>query len=546
MGLRTQDTDLKVYCCECTTGAALWCDKCRLAFCFECWGKVGHHNQTDAIHAMRAIKTMYKSPKTPWGFASDMFDYGEPEKLPIPNNHGVTDGTPVQPRVEPDRTRYDDYPLGEYYMDSDGRLKSLPGGSAALSPLKSNFAPATGLALKMRLRESVTMAPRIRALSAKGEPRARYDGGDVVDLESVPSTVKGSKKLKGGSPGKVSVSGAPLEIRTEKKRLLLSLNTGAGTATGTSTVTSHSYIQRSTSPYSGMTDTSTEDVAAMKRAVSMGSRLVDADAALGSVESLGNVAAMGASGSAAANNAPFKDTFSSAAASESRAVPGGDLMTDSDIVLSASLSASLEGGGGNSGQPAPGTVQIHAEASGDQIVEGYIAAVIQTSERFKVEEEERKEKVIAQSGIDTDFKARMHAQALKRMHSYEFAGPRVQQPRPHSPPPALNLGLNPVSIGGIAGSRKPPKTAVLLHMHTNEVPSSISASRRGIVVDDGNRSPKADTNTMNVSDMYYNIEKMLGLKHDNATGGDTPLGGRESAVFNGKIVYVRSSKSSQG
>jgi hypothetical protein len=490
------------------------------------------------------MKTMYKSPKTPWGFASDMFDYGEPEKLPIPNNHGVTDGTPVQPRVEPDRTRYDDYPLGEYFMDADGRLKPLPGGSAALSPLKSNFAPATGSALKMRLRESVTMAPRIRSLSAKGEPRGRCDV-DAVDVESVPSTVKGSKKPKGGSPGKVSVPGVPLEVRSEKKKKLL-LSSITGTLTGTSTFTSHSHIQRSTSPYSGMTDTSTEDVAAMKRAVSMGSRLVDSDA------DPGDVTKTGASGSVAANSAPFKDTFSSAAASESRPVQEGDLMTDSEIVLSASLSASLEGEGGNGGQPVPGTVQIHAEASGDQIVEGYIAAVIQNSERFKVEEEERKATAIAQSNIDTDFKARMHAQALKRMHSYEFAGPRVQQPRPHSPPPALNLGPSPVSIGGIAGSRKLPKTAVPLHMHTNQVPSSSSVSRRGN--GNGDRSPKADTNT-NVSDMYYNIEKSLGLKHDTAGGGDNPigglgglggLGGRESAVFNGKIVYIRNSKSSQG
>ena len=39
-------------CSRCTLGAKLWCQGCKLAFCFTCWGLVDHHRAEDSVRAM--------------------------------------------------------------------------------------------------------------------------------------------------------------------------------------------------------------------------------------------------------------------------------------------------------------------------------------------------------------------------------------------------------------------------------------------------------------------------------------------------------------
>ena len=43
---------------RCPQIGSLWCVKCCLQFCYDCWGKVDHHDQADALHILAAAATV--------------------------------------------------------------------------------------------------------------------------------------------------------------------------------------------------------------------------------------------------------------------------------------------------------------------------------------------------------------------------------------------------------------------------------------------------------------------------------------------------------
>jgi hypothetical protein len=39
----------RVICAHCPQRGYLWCKRCELSFCYDCWGRVDHHNPGDAL-----------------------------------------------------------------------------------------------------------------------------------------------------------------------------------------------------------------------------------------------------------------------------------------------------------------------------------------------------------------------------------------------------------------------------------------------------------------------------------------------------------------
>jgi hypothetical protein len=158
------------------------------------------------------------------------------------------------------------------------------------------------------------------------------------------------------------------------------------------------------------------------------------------------------------------------------------------------------------------------------------------------------------------------------MHTHEFAGPYIQAPRPRSPPSVQSLGTRTVSspLGATPGSQnKMRKHAEVYHLSPTTVPSSpffmdgdnvsnyymntnlnfnlnsVGGARNGIntIGSSGTRQRGIPSAAEEIGGTNYgtNSGNMNSSRYRSDPPGSSP--GRQSAVFNGVMVYTRGATS---